>query len=157
MQLYEELMGRFPELTYKYDPMMPKCQKGWIHNETVYLNPNQKYKELNSTVAEEIGHYLTGSGNIVHQNSNEKRKQERKARDIGAILIVTPQSIIECFEAGCISVWECAEHLQVTEQTFKDAIRYYARKYDKYNGLKTEDKHILIFKTDGTVGVYRSL
>lgn len=152
MQVYEELMTSYPELKYKFDPLMPFHQKGMIYGSTVYLNPNQEYEELNSTVAEEIGHYLTSSGDIIEQDSLEKRKQEQKARDTGATLLVTPGDIIECFESGCISVWECAEHLSITEKTFKAAIKFYARKYD---GIKTEDKYTILFNLNGTVSILK--
>lgn len=153
MQVYEELMLKFPELNYKFDPLMPIHQKGMIHGSIVYLNPQQNYEELNSTVAEEIGHYLTGSGNIIEQDTPEKRKQEQKARDTGATILVTPGDILDCFESGCFSVWECAEHLDITEKTFKAAIKYYARKYD---GIKTENKYTILFNLNGTVSVFKS-
>ncbi|MET3092061.1 ImmA/IrrE family metallo-endopeptidase [Enterococcus casseliflavus] len=153
MQVYEELMLKFPELNYKFDPLMPIHQKGMIHGSIVYLNPQQNYEELNSTVAEEIGHYLTGSGNIIEQDTPEKRKQEQKARDTGATILVTPGDILHCFESGCVSVWECAEHLDITEKTFKAAIKYYARKYD---GIKTENKYTILFNLNGTASVFKS-
>ncbi|MGJ0738307.1 ImmA/IrrE family metallo-endopeptidase [Enterococcus casseliflavus] len=153
MQVYEELMLKFPDLNYKFDPLMPIHQKGMIHGSIVYLNPQQNYEELNSTVAEEIGHYLTGSGNIIEQDTPEKRKQEQKARDTGATILVTPGDILDCFESGCVSVWECAEHLDITEKTFKAAIKYYARKYD---GIKTENKYTILFNLNGTVSVFKS-
>ena len=152
MQLDEKLMAEYSQLTYIDDPMMPEKQKGWIDGTTIYLNPKQTYKQRNSTVAEEIAHYLTSEGDISKQDTNEKRKQERKARDIGATILVTPGDIIDCFEAGCISVWECAEHLQITEETFKDAIKWYSRKWD---GIKTENNYIIIFKPNGTIGVLK--
>lgn len=153
MQVYEELMLKFPELNYKFDSLMPLHQKGMIHGSIVYLNPQQNYEELNSTVAEEIGHYLTGSGNIIEQDTPEKRKQEQKARDTGATILVTPGDILDCFESGCVSVWECAEHLSITKKTFKAAIKYYARKYD---GIKTENKYTILFNLNGTVSVFKS-
>lgn len=152
MQVYEELMTDFPELKFELDPLMPDKHKGLIIDKTIYLNPNQRYQEMNSTIAEEIGHYLTGSGNIILQDTNEKRKQERRARDLGAILLVSPSDIIDCFESGCHNVWECADHLQITEESFKDAVKYYARKFD---GIKTENKYIIFFKANGTVSVLK--
>ncbi|MCX4167839.1 ImmA/IrrE family metallo-endopeptidase [Enterococcus casseliflavus] len=153
MQLSEELMIMFPELTYKTEHGMPIGQKGLLINETIYLNPNQEKYELNSTLAEELGHYLTSYGNIVLQDTNEKRKQERRARDIGSILVVSPQDIIECFEEGCRSTLECALHLQITEDTFKDAVKYYSR---RFSGIKTENNYTLLFQADGTVAVLKS-
>lgn len=143
----------FPELTYKTEHGMPIGQKGLLINETIYLNPNQEKYELNSTLAEELGHYLTSYGNIVLQDTNEKRKQERRARDIGSILVVSPQDIIECFEEGCRSTLECALYLQITEDTFKDAVKYYSR---RFSGIKTENNYTLLFQPNGTVAVLKS-
>lgn len=153
MQLYEKLMCSFSELDYVFDHLMPQKQKGMIFNSTVYLNPNQSGTELNCTIAEEIGHYLTSIGDISKQDTNEKRKQERKARDIGATLVVTPEGIINCFENNCTSAWECAEFLDVTEETFKDAIKYYHR---KHKIIKTENNYTIFFRCDGTVSVYKA-
>lgn len=153
MQIDEELMAEYSQLTYIEDPEMPKKQKGFIVGERIYYNPNQSYPQKNSTLAEEIGHYLTGVCDITKQDTNEKRKQERKARDVGATILVTPFDIINCFEAGCVSVWECANHLEITEQTFKDAIKWYARKWD---GIKTENNYTILFKPNGTIGVFKS-
>ena len=109
---------------------------------------------MNSTLAEELGHYLTSYGNIVLQDTNEKRKQERRARDIGATLVVTPYDITNCFEDGCRTVLDCAVHLEVSEETFKDAVKYYAR---RFTGIKTENNYTLLFQPDGTVAVLKSI
>lgn len=154
MQLDEQLMSSFSQLTYLYDPFMPQKQKGWICDDVIYLNPMQNYIELPCTIAEEIGHHLTSVGDIVKQDTNEKRKQERKARDVGALLLVSPFDIIDCFDNGCREIWECAEHLGITEETFSTAVKWYARKYD---GVITEDKHTIWFHKDGTMSVFKSL
>ncbi|MFS1008412.1 ImmA/IrrE family metallo-endopeptidase [Enterococcus casseliflavus] len=153
MQLSEELMSMFPDLTYNIEPSMPDSQKGLLINDVIYLNPNQERYEMNSTLAEELGHYLTSYGNIVLQDTNEKRKQERRARDIGATLVITPYDIINCFEDGCRTVLDCAVHLEVSEETFKDAVKYYAR---RFTGIKTENNYTLLFQPDGTVAVLKS-
>lgn len=147
-------MALYPELKYKFEPVMPKVQKGLIIKDVVYLNPDQTSEELTCTVAEEIGHYLTSVGDIVEQNSNEKCKQEQRARDVGALMLITPFNIIDCFDNGCRTIWECAEHLSVTEETFRTAVKWYARKYD---GVITEDKHTIWFHKNGTMSVYKSL
>lgn len=147
-------MALYPELKYKFEPVMPKVQKGLIIKDVVYLNPDQTSEELTCTVAEEIGHYLTSVGDIVEQNSNEKCKQEQRARDVGALMLITPFNIIDCFDNGCRTIWECADHLSVTEETFRTAVKWYARKYD---GVITEDKHTIWFHKNGTMSVYKSL
>lgn len=68
MQLSEELMSMFPDLTYNIEPSMPDSQKGLLINDVIYLNPNQERYEMNSTLAEELGHYLTSYGNWIGYN-----------------------------------------------------------------------------------------
>ncbi len=153
MNKAEELMSMFPEVTYIYDANMPEGLPGLNVENIIYLNPNVPNHELNSTIAEELGHYLTTVGNIVDQKTNEERKQERKARDVGATLIVSPYDIIECFNEGCQTAQQCAAHLEVTEQTFIDAVTYYSQRFD---GIVTQDNHIIFFKPNGTLGVYKS-
>lgn len=149
----EELMAQYSELKYKFEPLMPEHQDGLIIGDTIYLRPGQSLIELTATVAEEIAHYLTSVGDISDLDDSENQKQERKAKDISAVMLVSPLDIIDCFEAGCVNVWECAEHLQVSEITFRDAIRWYAR---KWSGIKTENNYTLLFQANGTVAVLKS-
>ncbi|MCO8292620.1 ImmA/IrrE family metallo-endopeptidase [Tetragenococcus halophilus] len=150
MDKTEELMSYFPNLSYILDDKMPEGQSGFYVDNYIYLNPRQTKESLTNTVSEEIGHYLTSVGDITAQNTNEKRKQERKARDIGATLAVTPYDLIDCFEDGCKTITECAVFLGVLEETIHNAVKYYARKYD---GIKTENNYTLFFHADGTIGV----
>lgn len=152
MEKVEQLMSMYPDVNYVFDKFMPKGQKGLYIDNHIYLNPNQNKHELNSTVAEELGHYLTTVGDITMQRNNEERKQERRARDLGATLLVTPRSIIDCFNEGCQTTLQCADFLEVTEETFLDAISYYAR---RFNGFKVEDNYTLIFNENGTLEVYK--
>jgi hypothetical protein len=55
----------------------------------IYLNDRHTWIEQHETLAEEIGHYATSSGNIVDYSTVESRKQERRARDYGYQLTVT--------------------------------------------------------------------
>lgn len=153
MDKVEELMSTFSDITFKIDEKMPDGQKGLYISNFIYLNPRQTKAEFTSTLAEEIGHYLTSVGDITRLDTNEKRKQEKKARDVGATILVTPSDIVDCFEEGYHTTQECASFLEVTEETFCDAVRYYARRYD---GIKTEDNYVLLFNPDGTVGVFKS-
>ena len=51
------------------------------------------------------------------------------------------------FEEGCRSTLECALHLQLTEDTFKDAVKYYSR---RFSGIKTEKQnYTLLFHRMG--------
>lgn len=146
----EELMAQFSELTYKFESRMPEKQKGLYINNVVYLNPKQDQKELVSTVAEEIGHHLTTVGDIINQDTNEKRKQEQKARDIGATMVVTPQDLIDCYHERFTYIWECADFLDITRPALECALNTYRKQYP--DGL-IYDNYKLLFKADGTLGV----
>lgn len=151
MDKVEKLMAHFQSIHYIFDPEMPDGQKGLSVDDYVYLNPRQTSAELTSTVAEEIAHYLTTSGDITAQDTNEKRKQEQKARDLGSTLIVTLQDIIDCYKEHFTNVWECADYLEITRHSFEQAIKTYKKLYP--SGIDYQNYRI-IFAADGTIGVY---
>ncbi|MFS1069055.1 ImmA/IrrE family metallo-endopeptidase [Enterococcus casseliflavus] len=153
MDKVEELMAAYPDLHFIFDKNMPDGQQGLYIDHHIYLNPDQSQEDLLSTIGEEIGHYLTSAGDITAQDTNEKRKQERKARDIGSAIVVTPYDIIACFEEGCKTLAACADFLGVPPQTSKDAVTYYARRFD---GIKTEENYTLFFHIDGTIEVVKT-
>lgn len=153
MDKAEDLMAHYPQLMYKFEPLMPAKQKGLIINNVVYLNPEQSHAELSSTVAEEIGHHLTSVGNIVDQDTIEKRKQEQKARDIGAMMVVTPEDIIECYKEGFSEVWECAEFLEITKEAMQNAVDVYHKTYGRW--LCCEN-YSIEFKENGTLKVWEN-
>lgn len=146
----ELLMSRYPELTYKYEPEMPDKQKGLYIDDVVYLNPRQSLKEMVGTLAEELGHYLTTVGDITAQNTNEKRKQEQKARDVGVMMAVTPQDFIDCYKERFKNIWECADFLDITRKTLEDAIATYSKMYEF--GLEYKNYKIF-FRPNGTISV----
>ncbi|OTP12510.1 hypothetical protein A5844_000743 [Enterococcus sp. 10A9_DIV0425] len=150
MNNVELLMSMYPELTYKYETEMPDRQKGLYIDNVVYLNPHQSLKEMTDTVAEEIGHYLTTVGDIIAQDTNEKRKQEQKARDVGVTLVVAPQDFIDCYKERFKCIWECADFLGITKKTLENAIAIYSKMYEF--GLEYKNYKIF-FRPNGTVSV----
>lgn len=153
MDNIEKMMSTFSNLDYKFEPLMPDKYKGIIDDDTVYLNPRQTKTQLASTVAEEIGHYLTSAGNILDQDSPETKKQERKARDVGATLVVTPENILRCYENGYETIEGCADFLGITKETFMNAINYYRR---KDGAIMTKNKDVIVFNIDNTIKVYKN-
>lgn len=151
MDKVEKLMSFYKEITYIFDPKMPKGQKGLYIDNFIYLSPNQSKEELVNSVAEEIGHHLTSVGDITVLDTNEKRKQEQKARDVGNTLAVTPQDFVNCYHEHFDNVWQCAEFLGVTKQTLENAVATYSKMYE--HGL-TYKNYKIIFRPNGTVGVY---
>lgn len=153
MDKAEELMSYFPNLSYIIDERVPKGQGGMNIDDFVYLSPCQSKTEFTSVLSEEVGHYLTSAGDITAQDTNEKRKQERKARDVGATLVVTPYDILRCYENGCETIQSCANYLGVTKDTVTNAIDYYRR---KDGAIMTESKDVIVFNIDNTVKVYKN-
>lgn len=80
-------------------------------------------------LAEELGHHHTSIGNIIDMENVSNRKQERQARIWGYNKLIGLNGIIKAFEAGCQSVHEAAEFLEVTEEYLLEAIECYREKY----------------------------
>lgn len=152
MNKAEQLMSDFENLSYIYDDQMPDKQAGLYINGNVYLNAKKPIAEINSALSEELGHYLTSAGDIVAQNTIEKRKQEKKARDVGSTLAVTPDDLVKCYDNGCENVPSCASFLDVTVETFKNAIDYYKR---RFGGVLTKEKDVIVFNSNGTMSVFK--
>ena len=136
MDKAEKLMASFQGINYIFDPSMPDGQKGLYIDKHVYLNPRQTSEELTD---------------LISQDTAEQRKQEQRARDIGATLVVTPEDIIACYKERFSNVWECAEFLGVNKESFEHAVKVYARMYEK--GLSYQNYRIL-FRANGTIGVF---
>lgn len=86
-------------------------------------------KEKACVLAEELGHHHTSVGNIIDMENVSNRKQERQARLWGYNKLIGLTGIIKAFEAGCQSVYETAEFLDVTEEYLLEAIESYRDKY----------------------------
>lgn len=127
----ERLMSKYPYLKYQYEPLMPPKLKGLYKDDVVYLNPNliRDEKETYVTVAEEIGHHLTSSGDITDYDDPESRKQERKARLVAAEMTLSPAALISAYENGARSKWEVAEELGITDKALDEGIQLYKEKY----------------------------
>lgn len=83
-------------------------------------------------LAEEIGHYITTTGNILDQNDVSNRKQERRARGYGYNLFIGIDGIIEALDDGCNSVSDLVDYFNVSEAFLRDAISYYREKHGLY-------------------------
>ena len=150
MQNYETLMSQHDDITYIFDRNMPNKHKGLYIDNTVYINKNQSAPELFSTVAEEIGHHLTSYGDIIDQSVADSRRQEKKARYVASLMTVSLEGLIECYKEGLSLDYECAEFLEVTIDSFKEAIELYQEKMGLtfvYNGYHFS------FETAGSLNI----
>lgn len=117
--------------------------KGLYYNGSIAIEKNLTSTEKTCVLAEELGHHYTTVGNILDQKKVANAKQELHARTWAYNECVGLIGIIKAFEAGCKSLYEMADHLEVTEDFLKDALESYRRKY----GVCTEiDNYIIFFE-----------
>lgn len=88
--------------------------------------------EKSCVLAEEIGHYRTGSGDITRLDTISDQKQEYRARMTGYDIKIGLSGIICAFEKGARSKAEMADYLDVTEEYLIAALDAYRKKYGKY-------------------------
>lgn len=88
--------------------------------------------EKSCVLAEEIGHYRTGIGDITRPDTISDQKQEYRARMVGYDIKVGLSGIICAFEKGVRSKAEMADYLDVTEEYLSAALDAYRKKYGKY-------------------------
>lgn len=99
-------------------------------------------------IAEELGHHLTASGNILDQSAVQNRKQEIKGRAWAYDRLIGLSGIVKAYEAGCHSRYEMAKLLEVSEEMLADALEYYHSKY----GLFTRcGRHVVYFEPLGVM------
>lgn len=98
--------------------------------------------EKSCVLAEEMGHYHTGCGNITRLKTVSDRKQEYRARLYGYNLKIGFIGIIKAYKHGCRSLYEIADFLDATEDYLKEAIECYKSKYGEYTRI---DNYVIYF------------
>jgi hypothetical protein len=99
--------------------------------------------EKSCILAEELGHHYTTSGNIIDMSVTQNRKQEIKARLWAYNKLVGLNGIINSYKAGCKSMYEAAEYLDVTEEFLLECIECYR---SKYGVCTTFDNYVIYFE-----------
>ena len=118
--------------------------KGLYCDGTIALSSDLKtIPEKACVLAEELGHYHTSFGNIIDASRTQNQKQEMRARMWAYDRQVGLIGIVESFRAGCQTVSEMAENLEVTEEFLRDALERYRQKYGIYTAI---DHYIIYFE-----------
>lgn len=86
-------------------------------------------------LAEEIGHFETGVGDILNQSYVTNRKQERQARVWAFNKRIGLIGIVYAYKLGCRTLYDMAEVLGVTEEFAQECIECYRAKYGVYTKL----------------------
>ena len=114
-------------LITKYNPLF--AHDGRIKGKRIAIRKDMSETKKKCVLAEELGHYYTTSGDIMDQSSVDSRKQEHRARLWAYDKVIGLMGIVDCYRAGCRTVTDMAEHLEVTEEFLKEALLCYKEKY----------------------------
>lgn len=117
--------------------------KGRIKGDKIAINRDMSETEKKCVMAEELGHYYTGTGDILDQSSISNRKQEHQGRIHAYNRLVGLMGIINAHKNHCHSLSETAEFLDVTEDFLSDALNYYRAKYGKGTCI---DNYVVYFE-----------
>lgn len=133
-------------LITKEKPLRANC--GRIKGNRIAIKKDLGETEKKCTLAEELGHFYTTSGNILDQSSTSNRKQEMVARLWAYNNLIGLAGILDCYRAGCHTIYEMADHLEVTEEFLIDALVCYKSKY----GVCTQfDNYVIYFEPELSV------
>lgn len=91
--------------------------------------------EQTCVLAEELGHHYTSCGNLLTDSTVDTtiiRQQETRAKRWAYKRLIPLNKIIEAYEAGCQTLYGFAEHLEVTEDFLRRALKQYAATYGIY-------------------------
>ena len=123
--------------------------KGLYCDSMIALSDSLKAtSEKACVLAEELGHYHTSSGDIIDTSNVQNQKQEMRARMWAYDRQVGLIGIVDSFRAGCQTLSEMAEYLEITEEFLGDALERYRQKYGEYTAI---DNYIIYFEPYLTV------
>ena len=116
MTTYEDLLIEADNnnLITKEKPL--RAHNGRIKGNRIAINSKLPEKEKKCVMAEELGHYYTGSGNILDQSSISNRKQELHGRIYSYNKLIGLMGIVDAYKHHCWNLSESAEYLDVTEE-----------------------------------------
>ena len=146
---YEALLAESDDMGLLVKEKPLKYNNGRIAGNKIAIRKDiDTLSEKACVLAEELGHYHTSSGDILNQFDTKNRKQELRAREWAYDRQVGLIGIVESFRAGCQTLSEMAEFLEVTEQFLREALERYRQKYGIYT---TIDHYIIYFEPYLTV------
>lgn len=139
---YDELLEEVESQGVDVVEMNIGKHKGLYADSTIAVSKDiQTTKEKNCILAEELGHHLKTSGEILGNKNINKIKQEKIARNWGYEKLVGIVQLINAFEKGIRSKHDLAEYLNVTEKFLEQAIQHYREKY----GTRYEIDHYVLY------------
>ena len=112
---------------------IPGRVKGLYFDNIIVLHKNIETKsEENCILAEELGHYYTGVGNLLDQKDIKSIKQENHARKWATEKLISPSRLIDAFKVGVRNRWELSQFLDVTEEFIEESLIHLTKLYGEY-------------------------
>ncbi|WP_144472303.1 MULTISPECIES: ImmA/IrrE family metallo-endopeptidase [Bacillus] len=134
-----------------YEKQMPHRLKGLYSKNVILINKNMDTScEKTCVLAEELGHYYTSSGDILKQDTIEKRRQEKVARMWAYEKLVPLSKIVQAHKEAIRNRYELAQYLEITEEFLDNAIKRYI---EKYGATVNYGKYTICFEPLGVLEV----
>lgn len=106
--------------------------KALCSDNVIALSPKvESTKEKICILTEELAHIKINTGNI-----SENPKEELKARALAYNHLIGLEGIVASFNYGCVTKYDIADFLEVTESFLDEAIQWYRSKYGVYTRWK---------------------
>lgn len=143
---YEDLLNEYAEedLIIKEKPL--QSSNGRIYNNRIAIRHDMSTVDKTCTLAEELGHYYTTTGDIIEQEDTSNRKQEHRARMWAYEKLLPLQFFVLAFKHGCHGVHETAEFLEVSEEFLLECVGAY---YCKYGAFLEYNGYLFMFSETG--------
>lgn len=143
---YEDLLIEYDteDIVIKEKPL--QSSNGRIFNNRIAIRHGMATVDKTCTLAEELGHYFTTTGDIIDQTDVSNRKQEHRARMWAYSKLLPLQFFVLAFKHGCCSIHETAEFLEVSEEFLIDCINAY---YSKYGSFIEYGEYLFMFSEAG--------
>lgn len=143
MTIYEQLLTEAADNNLIAKEKDLPISKGRIKGNRIAIRRNLTETEKGCVLAEELGHYYTGYGDIMDQSIVANVKQELRGRAFAYNKVVGLSGIVNAYQHRCQSLAETAEYLDVTEELLRDSIEYYRKKYGQ---CTTADDYVIFFE-----------
>lgn len=150
MNEYELLLDKISnEIPVIELPLTSFGFEGNYFNGTIYIDSSLSQIKKREILSEEYGHFKTSVGMIVDYDNPHNRKQELEARAYSIEMIVPLDDLIDCHNYGLTTVYDCADHLDISVELLQDSIKYYSSKY----GISYQYKDKLLIFSDDSVKI----
>ncbi|MBN7575983.1 hypothetical protein C1H57_12645 [Clostridium sp. 2-1] len=131
-----------------------KCGK-YLNNKNesiIIINSNITDIEKHEVLAEELGHHHTTYGNITNLDDIRNKKLELVARRDGFKTLVEPIDIVNAMRNGATNIYELAEYVHVTVDTFYTIIEDLRKQYGL--GIPVGNYYIQL---EPSFGIYKDI